>query len=203
MRHRFYDATTGSFLQKDPVGHLGGANLYSYVGGNPVTRVDPQGTGAAFCFLLITVAIAGYMTYCAARKFGEENPLTRVLRAAPQGNPQVNKNALGPDPKREFFADPDHGMTQVMTTAGDQMLTANPVSNPGWSLVKGVKSAAEGKPVDAAINTLGAFPDGMKVITGPGRILTDLHEFTELPVGSFFTAGGQVKSLCTEPPPGR
>jgi len=105
--------------------------------------------------------------------------------------------------KDEFFNHPDHGMIQVMTTTGDQALTANPVTNPGWSLIKGAKSAAEGKPVDAALNTLSAFPDGMKVITGPGKTLTDVHQFTEIDVGSLFTAGGQVKSICTDPPPGR
>ncbi len=162
MRHRFYDATTGSFLQKDPIGHLGGTNLYSYVGGNPVTRVDPEGTGAAFCFLLITVTIAGYTTFCAARKFGEKNPIVRTLQISQQGNAAANtKNAQTVSPA-EFFGDPDHGMNQVATTAGDQALTANPVTNPGWSMIKAVNSAAEGKPVDAAINTLGAFPDGIK-----------------------------------------
>jgi RHS repeat-associated protein len=36
MRNRYYDARTGRFIQKDPIGFAGGANLYTYVGNNPV-----------------------------------------------------------------------------------------------------------------------------------------------------------------------
>lgn len=41
--HRDYDPDTGRYLQPDPIGLEGGLNLYSYVDGNPVNRVDPDG----------------------------------------------------------------------------------------------------------------------------------------------------------------
>ena len=41
--HRQYDARTGRYLEADPLGLGGGANLYAYVGGNPLGRVDPEG----------------------------------------------------------------------------------------------------------------------------------------------------------------
>jgi RHS repeat-associated protein len=41
---RDYDAATGRWTTKDPIGFGGGdANLYAYVGGDPVNRVDPSG----------------------------------------------------------------------------------------------------------------------------------------------------------------
>lgn len=48
MKNRYYDAVTGRFIQRDPTGFAGGqSNLYAYVGGNPVTYVDPEGTGVS------------------------------------------------------------------------------------------------------------------------------------------------------------
>ena len=42
-RARYYDPTTGRFLQKDPILFFGGINLYSYVGNNVPNRIDPRG----------------------------------------------------------------------------------------------------------------------------------------------------------------
>ena len=41
---RVYDPVAGRFLQTDPIGTAGGANLYRYVSDDPINLVDPFGT---------------------------------------------------------------------------------------------------------------------------------------------------------------
>jgi RHS repeat-associated protein len=44
--HRYYDPSTGRFLQRDPIGIAGGINVYSYAYGIPTGFVDSDGLSA-------------------------------------------------------------------------------------------------------------------------------------------------------------
>jgi RHS repeat-associated protein len=41
--YRVYDPAHARWLNRDPIGEAGGTNLYAYVGGNPVSNIDPLG----------------------------------------------------------------------------------------------------------------------------------------------------------------
>ena len=43
MRHRWYDCQLQRFISRDPIGLMGGANLYEYADRNPISNVDDYG----------------------------------------------------------------------------------------------------------------------------------------------------------------
>jgi len=43
VRHRWYQPETGMWSSRDPIGYVGGGNLYAYVDGSPQKYLDPTG----------------------------------------------------------------------------------------------------------------------------------------------------------------
>lgn len=55
---RTYDPSTGRYLEADPIGQLGGINLYTYSLNNPIRFTDPEGLNPA-AGALVGGAVAG------------------------------------------------------------------------------------------------------------------------------------------------
>ncbi len=70
---RDYDSSSGRYVESDPIGLKGGSNLYSYVDGNPLSRVDPFG-----------LAYFGYRPLSGAPWLGplSNNPLDNAMHTA-------------------------------------------------------------------------------------------------------------------------
>lgn len=66
--HRHFDPKTGRYLQPDPVGLDAGSSLFSYTGGSPLIRIDPDGQ---FYNPLEGACLAGPNPVCIAEVAGD------------------------------------------------------------------------------------------------------------------------------------
>ena len=73
-------------MSRDPIGIRGGVNLYGYVGGNPVNRMDPRGEISATNLVVVGLILSAIAVY---ECFNAISNWRSCCNEIPQ--PQVNK----------------------------------------------------------------------------------------------------------------
>ena len=105
-RARMYMPAWGRFLQPDPIGYNGSANLHAYVGNDPLNLIDPFGLTWAEVFRMFGQWVTG--TAPAHQVFGSDTNQTKDMMNAP-----------GVNRAREFF------YQQNISNSGDQLQPVN------------------------------------------------------------------------------
>ena len=121
---RDYDPETGRWMQRDPILFGGGqANLYAYVGNDPVNLTDPTGLLSTQEFLLCLANPAGCMA---------------SLNAGNTANRDLRRLYGVPDPKGAFGSDHSSGPPGVPDGG-----TANAILHCTWQCILASQTDAE------------------------------------------------------------
>jgi RHS repeat-associated protein len=82
MRARMYNPRIMRFLNQDPIGFQGGMNWFAFVGGNPISRVDPLGLCATLS--LQSAPVSGTLSGTGALTFNPQ-AVANILQSSTYG----------------------------------------------------------------------------------------------------------------------
>jgi RHS repeat-associated protein len=134
---RDYDAETGRWTIKDPIRFEGGqANIYTYVGNDPVNGIDPPGLGEIY-------NLSGVPLWVVAGKRGVifQEPEKVMLLFHEQRTPSGTDWDFYMDPTGQWIKVPD-GYSVIVIEPGLPIISKE--QTPGQKLLANVKDAVKG-----------------------------------------------------------
>lgn len=166
--HRWYDAKTGKWISRDPIGVTGGVNLYSYTSNNPVNLMDIFG----LCPQSFPLPVADTANSERNRRCNTEfkSCITNVLSSSVSGIVSIGtgvKNLFDPTDASNYFIDVGNPMEVLpvvsalgFTVAGSQVAIGTSImSITGMSAVTaaGISAGIGAIAAGAAYVAAGAF----------------------------------------------
>lgn len=93
---RDYDPTIGRWTTKDPLGFDGGdTNMYAYVGGSPMSAIDPEGKFALALPLIVPVIVNAVVVVSATYAGWKVSNLINTLMSKRTKNEKKEKDIVG------------------------------------------------------------------------------------------------------------
>jgi RHS repeat-associated protein len=84
--NRFYDPEIGRYLNADPIGLMGGVNMFAYVGGNPVNWIDGDGLQ---CLTLLSFTVSKPKVLASSTLVSTSDYILWAFSDTPYFNPSI------------------------------------------------------------------------------------------------------------------
>ncbi len=99
---RYYEPEIGRYVSPDPIGLMGGINVYGYVEQNPLSLIDPTGEAPPEIAGIITATVAA----CRAAASGVSKLISNLTK---KNTPNIDPNKLD-----HIFGQPKHNLDGLL-----------------------------------------------------------------------------------------